>query len=257
MAGINNTTTKYPPDNIPTITERLVTSSSSPQLTPSIINDRNARRKFSFPATLHSNTLLGDNSNSNSSSPVSARRRLSNVSLVISDAVTRKLSTTIGWRGATVPTQEIVTQGKCLCGQYIRCRLKRAGLFTRKLGLQRIRSIIGTPSVHVVREVFPALLAVGFGNFLCADILNLHTFVVFQLGEELEALFPRLYTGVSRQVSRKPGGELTTPETALIIISAISRELFKTEITWGKIISLFAITGGLSVDCVKQVRTLF
>lgn len=112
---------------------------------------------------------------------ISARRRFSNVS----DVVSRKLSNTIGWKippPTPVPTQEIgvvinvwwrrewielthysscslfvVTQGKCLCGQYIRHRLKRSGVFNKRLALQRIRSIIGTPSVHVVREVFPAL----------------------------------------------------------------------------------------------------
>lgn len=53
------------------------------------------RRKFSFPAALHS-TLLGLNDSSQdssgSSTQMSARRRFSNVS----DAVSRKLSHTLG-----------------------------------------------------------------------------------------------------------------------------------------------------------------
>lgn len=101
------------------------------------------------------NSSVGSSSTENLLS-LSARRRFSNVS----DVVSRKLSNTIGWKIPTpspVPTQEIVTQGKCLCGQYIRYRLKRSGVFQKRLALQRIRSIIGTPSVHVVREVFPAL----------------------------------------------------------------------------------------------------
>lgn len=112
-----------------------------------------SKRKFSFPVNLHSSSLLGD------VNTLSARRRFSNVS----DVVTRKLSSTIGWKlPAAVPTQDLVTQGKCLCGQYVRNRLKRSGLFTKKLGLQRLRSIIGTPSAHIVREVFPALNYVRF-----------------------------------------------------------------------------------------------
>lgn len=111
-----------------------------------------SKRKFSFPVSLHSSSLLGE------VTTLSARRRLSNVS----DVVTRKLSNTIGWKVPAIPTQDIVTQGKCLCGQYIRFRLKRSGVFNKKLGLQRIRSIIGTPSIHVVREVFPALNYVSF-----------------------------------------------------------------------------------------------
>lgn len=106
------------------------------------------KRKFSFPIALHSSSLLSE------PNTLSARRRFSNVS----DVVTRKLSSTIGWKlPVVIPTQDLVTQGKCLCGQYIRNRLKRSGLFTKKLGLQRLRSIIGTPSAHIVREVFPAL----------------------------------------------------------------------------------------------------
>lgn len=117
------------------------------------------KRKFSFPVSLHSSSLLGDVN----TSTLSARRRLSNVS----DVVSRKLSSTIGWKSPPIPTQDIITQGKCLCGQYIRCRLKRAGIFNKKLGLQRIRSIVGTPAVHVVREVFPALNCVIFIFKLC------------------------------------------------------------------------------------------
>ncbi|XP_035892737.1 bcl-2-related ovarian killer protein isoform X2 [Anopheles stephensi] len=195
------------------------------------------RRKFSFPANLHSTALLGfpeighrdgmGSTLSTSSTALSARRRLSNVS----DVVTRKLSSTIGWKQPVLPSQDIITQGKCLCGQYIRCRLKRSGVFNRKLGLQRIRSIVGTPSIHVVREVFPALLSVG---------------------EELERMYPRIYNGIARQLTRFGRGELKTPETAPVLLSAIARDLFKADITWGKVVSLFAIAGGLSVDCVRQ-----
>lgn len=122
-----------------------------------------SKRKFSFPVGLHSTALLGETTTS------SARRRLSNVS----DVVTRKLSSTIGWKTAPIPTQDIITQGKCLCGQYIRCRLRRSGIFNKKLGLQRIRSIVGTPAVHVVREVFPALnCVIKFLKYACVRISN-------------------------------------------------------------------------------------
>ncbi|CAD7089287.1 unnamed protein product [Hermetia illucens] len=189
------------------------------------LNDKspiNGRRKLSFPA-LHPPSLLGD------STALSARRRLSNVS----DKVTRKFSHTIGWKIAQIPSQDIINQGKCLCGQYIKRRLKRSGLFNRKLGLQRIRSIIGTgaDSASVVREVFPTLMV---------------------LGDELERMHPRTYSGVFRQISRAPGGEIPSAEAISIILGSVGRELFRLEITWGKIISLFAIAGGLAVDCVRQ-----
>jgi hypothetical protein len=65
-------------------------------------------RKLSFPASLQSNLLSLERAQ---------KRRFSNVS----DAVSRKLSNTIGWaRPLTVPTSEVLHQGKTLCAQYIR-----------------------------------------------------------------------------------------------------------------------------------------
>ncbi|EDX06652.1 GD10809 [Drosophila simulans] len=84
------------------------------------------RRKFSFPATLHSASLLEVGGGPKETT----RRRLSNVS----DAVTRKLSYTIGWKAAQIPAQDIISQGRCLCGHYIKRRLRRSGLFNKKLG---------------------------------------------------------------------------------------------------------------------------
>lgn len=100
------------------------------------------KRKYSFPAALHAN-LLGlsalhkEEPLTNHSS--NTRRRFSNVG----DVVSRKLSHTIGWRTPSIPTEEVISQGKVLCGQYIRNRLKRSGIFNKKLGLYRLRSMIG------------------------------------------------------------------------------------------------------------------
>jgi hypothetical protein len=169
--------------------------------------NRFARRKMSFPAaapsSVHSrlngggyspglnhfnlsniseipNASIGLNGGSGPSAPSADAaafnrriRRFSNVS----DAVSRKLSTTIGWR--TVSVTEIVNQGKSLCGQYIRSRLKRSGVFNRKLGLQRLRSVANLPGGIIVCEVFAQLHSIGL---------------------ELERLHPKLYSGVARQV---------------------------------------------------------
>jgi len=145
----------------------------------------------SFGPGLHAFSAVGLASGVSAASPSSANaagldlpelaaaqrrmRRFSNVS----DAVSRKLSTTIGWR--TVSVADVVDQAKSLCGQYIRSRLKRAGLFHRKLGLQRLRSTANLPGGFVVCEVFGQLQAIG---------------------AELERLHPKLYSGVGRQVSR-------------------------------------------------------
>ncbi|XP_023701890.1 uncharacterized protein LOC111861491 isoform X4 [Cryptotermes secundus] len=189
------------------------------------------RRKFSFPAALHSSLLgLTGSAGGEAGSVVagSARRRFSNVS----DAVSRKLSNTIGWRTAPIPTQEIVEQGKSLCGQYIRRRLKRSGVFNRKCGLQRLRTAANLPGGYVVRDVFPELASIG---------------------QELERMYPKLYTSVARQASPSPGGgNLTSDKAAGVVLTAVARELFKADVTWGKVVSLFAVAGGLGVDCVRQ-----
>lgn len=96
-----------------------------------------ANRKLSFPASLHAN-LLGLKSDSNflqvpgeyGKDVGLTKRRFSNVG----DVVSRKLSTTIGWRTPSVPPQEVVSQGRVLCGQYIKHRLRRSGFFNKKLG---------------------------------------------------------------------------------------------------------------------------
>ncbi|XP_062716427.1 bcl-2-related ovarian killer protein [Aedes albopictus] len=127
-------------------------------------------------------------------------------------------------------TQDVINQGKCLCGEYIRARLRRSGLLNRKI-LQRLRSTMEVPNCVVVRETSP--------------ILN-------GMGEELERMHPRLYSNVSRQISVEPWGELTEPDSVCYLLHIVAKDLFKTDITWGKVISLFAIAGGLAVDCVRQ-----
>lgn len=74
------------------------------------------------------------------------------------------------------------------------------------------------------------------------------------MGEELERMHPRVYSNVSRQLSRAPFGELQDANTAPYLLHAAAKELFKSggEISWGKVIALFAICGGLAVDIVRQ-----
>ncbi|EDW73732.1 uncharacterized protein Dwil_GK19537 [Drosophila willistoni] len=124
---------------------------------------------------------------------------------------------------------EIINQGKCLCGQYIRARLRRAGVLNRKV-IQRLRNIL-EPSSHVVYEVFPALNS---------------------MGEELERMHPRVYTNISRQLSRAPFGELEDSDMAPMLLNLVAKDLFRSSITWGKIISIFAVCGGFAIDCVRQ-----
>lgn len=199
-------------------------------------------RKMSFPAVsmtsnrnplnfhqnpLHFPTSLNESKELINDLEIANRRyrRFSNVS----DAVSRKLSTTIGWR--TVSVQEIVNQSKSLCGQFIRIRLKRNGVQNKRMGLQRLRSMLSLqttgPTTQTVCEVFAQLHIIGM---------------------ELERMHPSLYTGVCRQVSVT----ITNEKSVSTVLSSVARNLLKTDVTWGKIASLYCVAGGLAIDCVQQ-----
>lgn len=88
------------------------------------------------------------------------------------------------------------------------------------------------------------------------------------MGEELERMYPRIYSNVSRQLSRTPFGEyMDGPNMAPMLLRVVAKELFvvrsqhrpgtipvqrEAAITWSKIVSLFAICGGFAVDYVRQ-----
>jgi hypothetical protein len=135
----------FSPTDAPTTTTILKTASKAAAL----------RRKFSFPANLHSSTYLSTESG------VIARttRRLStNVSDRVSERV-RKLSTAMGLGWNHAPSKEILlSQAKFLITLYIRHRLKRSGILNqqkRKVALQKIqRSMLG---IGDVKEVFLAI----------------------------------------------------------------------------------------------------
>ncbi|XP_066597527.1 bcl-2-related ovarian killer protein-like [Prorops nasuta] len=197
------------------------------------------RRRSSLALSLHSN-LAGFYANNNNNInndhgkdtfPFhvvgSARRRLSNVG----DAVSRKISHTIGWR--TVPSSITLTvsQGSSLCAQYIRNRLKRSGIFQRKIGLKRMRSAMLLPGGSVVGEVYPELISVG---------------------SELEKMYPNLFERIGRQIGC---GHFSSDQAASEAMTDVSREILRNgEITWSKVIALYAVAGGIALDCVRQAK---
>jgi hypothetical protein len=194
-------------------------------------------------------TYSKNNNNSSTLRKISAttQRKFSTVT----DAVSRKLSTTIwglaggavtgsGYYGSNTGTGaqqlEIANQGKSLASQYIRSRLKRSGFFhMRKLvGLQRLRSLANIPGGLMICEV-------SSGSFIRIQILK-YLFKVFHelllIGQELERMHPKLYSSVCRQVSVT----VTSDKVLRNVLIAIAGELFKTDITWGKVVSLYAVS---------------
>ncbi|XP_050090781.1 bcl-2-related ovarian killer protein-like [Anopheles aquasalis] len=149
-------------------------------------------------------------------------------------------------------TQDVIQQGKCLCGEYIRARLKRSGLLNRKI-LQRLRNSIvpDGASAGIGSGGSGMMLIAGGGGAVVREAFP----ILHGMGIELERMHPRLYTNVSRQISNEPWGELTEPDTVGYLLHIVAKDLFKTGVTWGKVISLFAIAGGLAVDCVRQDHT--
>ncbi|XP_076628097.1 apoptosis regulator BAX isoform X1 [Colletes latitarsis] len=186
-------------------------------------------RKNSLAIALHSNLTGFTAANNQEISTFhvvdSARRRLSNVS----DVVSRKISHTIRWRTVSASIELTVSQGSSLCAQYIRNRLKRSGIFQRKLGLKRMRSAMLLPGGGVVGEVYPELTSVG---------------------AELEKMHPKLFNRVARQIGCS---SFSSEQSASEAIVDVSREMIRNgEMTWSKVIALYAVAGGIAVDCVRQ-----
>lgn len=45
---------------------------------------------------------------------------------------------------------------------------------------------------------------------------------------------------------------ITNEKSVSTVLSSIGRNLLKTDVTWGKIASLYCVAGGLAIDCVQQ-----
>ncbi len=45
---------------------------------------------------------------------------------------------------------------------------------------------------------------------------------------------------------------ITSEKSVRNVLSSVAGELFKSDISWGKVVSLYCVAGGLGVDCVRQ-----
>lgn len=61
----------------------------------------------------------------------------------------------------------------------------------------------------------------------------------------------KIYTNVIRQLSSS-SSSLENAEDAAVLLTTFGRILFKSDVTWGKIVSLFSVTAALSIDLVRQ-----
>uniref|UniRef100_A0A8C6TKX2 BCL2 family apoptosis regulator BOK a n=1 Tax=Neogobius melanostomus TaxID=47308 RepID=A0A8C6TKX2_9GOBI len=108
--------------------------------------------------------------------------------------------------------KELVSQAKALCRDYIHSRLNRAGI--------------------------------GWSN---PELCRQNSISVFY-SDELEYLRPNVYRNVARQLNITVASESVVSDAFL----AVAADIFSTGITWGKVVSLYAVAGGLAVDCVRH-----
>ncbi|XP_076322177.1 bcl-2-related ovarian killer protein homolog B-like isoform X2 [Tachypleus tridentatus] len=153
----------------------------------------------------------------------SLEAQLASVSRRKLSQVTHKLSTTIGWR-AKVSHNDVVTQARNLCGRYLRYKLRSCGPVHRNLGLQRLIKISND------------LVLSGVGE----QLLYLTGF--------LERQNPHLFRSVMDCVGVQ---SLDSETSVLNLFQAVSDEILRQGISWGRIVALYCVAGGLALDCVR------
>uniref|UniRef100_A0A672SK92 Bcl-2 Bcl-2 homology region 1-3 domain-containing protein n=1 Tax=Sinocyclocheilus grahami TaxID=75366 RepID=A0A672SK92_SINGR len=126
--------------------------------------------------------------------------------------------------------KELVSQSKVLCRDYIHSRLHQAGIGWSK-------------PEH--------------GSGALAEVSS----VLLWLGDELEYLRPNVYRNVARQLNITIASESIVSDAFLAVAAEIFSTGYRiisriiclsTGVTWGKIVSLYAVAGALAVDCVRH-----
>ncbi|KAF7222575.1 bcl-2-related ovarian killer protein homolog B [Nothobranchius furzeri] len=118
--------------------------------------------------------------------------------------------------------KELVSQSKALCKDYILSRLNQNGLGWSKTEIN-----------------FPPS-----NNSMLAEA----SLVLICLGDELECIQPGLYRNVARQLNISVAMESMVSDAFL----GVATEIFSAGITWGKVVSMYAVAGALAVDCVRH-----
>lgn len=192
------------------------------------------RRKLSSPWNLQN--LQPEHPADRSSDNVSSikRRFSAMVPAAAAAAVSRRLSATLSWcLSSSMPVSpHIIRQGRTLCIQYMRYKIKRSDLpFKKTLVLQRLSSMLETESAAAAGGAAGGALAALAA--LCAA---------------LERTRPRLYAGVARQAARAPAATLRDEAAVAALVLALAREICKDTITWAKVASVYALCGSLAAE---------
>ena len=119
--------------------------------------------------------------------------------------------------------REVSLQGSSLCARYIRSRLKRSGIYRRNLGLKSV------PGDQVVNEVAPWL---------------------FEYADELVRMHPLLYERTGGYVGWH---SFATEQDCYVVLLYVMQGLRRGDLgEWhlAKVIKIYAMAGGMAVDCV-------
>ncbi|XP_053543312.1 bcl-2-related ovarian killer protein homolog B isoform X1 [Ictalurus punctatus] len=123
-----------------------------------------------------------------------------------------------------IPTEsELVLQAKLLCREFMYSRITREGLSWCR--------------VEAAPPAAPAALTHA-------------ALVLLKLGDELENMRPNVYRNIAKQLNISVTMEAVVSDAFLYVAT----EILSLGITWGKVVAIFAVAGGLAVDCVRQER---
>ncbi|XP_066518264.1 bcl-2-related ovarian killer protein homolog B [Hoplias malabaricus] len=117
--------------------------------------------------------------------------------------------------------KELIFQSKVLCKDFIYSRITREGLTWSK-----------------VETSLP----------LSDEKLGEVSMVLLKLGDELEYMRPYVYRNIAKQLCIPVSVESVVSDAFL----SVATEILSLGITWGKVVAIFAVAGGLAVDCVRQ-----
>ncbi|XP_076435607.1 uncharacterized protein LOC143275413 [Babylonia areolata] len=113
--------------------------------------------------------------------------------------------------------ETLVEETKLLTENYIFHRLNSKGLMTKRVSVATVaRSSI-------------------------ADDLN-------AAGQELERLYPRVYTDVSRRISMT----MTSAQIVRRALTSVLENIFRSGVTWARLVAMVAISAAFAEECVVQ-----
>ena len=144
--------------------------------------------------------------------------------------ITSQLGLGLPW---AAQEEDVRNQATIFCKEFIHTRLKRLGFLgaSSKNGIRPASSSAGTRDPGV--------------SSVCREMQA--------IGSELERLFPTLYKDITKQLNVNVSSEQIADQVLVDIGDAI----FKSGITWAKIVAFFVVSSSLSVECLQQGNGVF